>query len=142
MRIFLISVTLMMIWTGNVFASYHLPIALNRLDGTEYLYLCEAGLDEEDIVESFSNTVWRLHECERFILALRHKLPKTSVHSYDACIPENITNIELVYLGVLWLNEYSDETEKTADEVVSTAINREFSCSRSRQVSGVSEVLE
>ncbi len=142
MRLFLISAALMMICTGNVFASYHPPIDLNRLDGAEYLYLCEVGLDDEDIVEPFSNALWRLHECERFILELRHTLSKTSVHGYDTCIPENVTNIELVYLGVLWLNEYPGETEKTADEIVSAAINREFPCSPRGQVPGMSRVPE
>lgn len=114
--------------SGGAVAAYHPPIDFDRLDGREYLYLCEAGMESEAFAEPFSDTVWRLHECARFVQKLRNKLRETSVHGYTVCIPNDVAGVEIVFISLGWLEEHPEETEKTADEIVSAALFREWPC--------------
>jgi|MDSW01.1.fsa_nt_gb hypothetical protein len=84
----------MLVLTGKgAAASYHPSINLDRLDGREYQYLCDAGFEDQALAVPFSDTVWRLHESALFIQKLKHKLTETSVHGYDVYIPIEVGSI-------------------------------------------------
>ncbi len=128
-----IAIFLFLAQGSNAAASYHPSINHDRLNGQEYLYLCDAGFEDQAFAIPFSDTVWRLYECARFVQKLRHKLQASSVHGYEVCIPHEIESAEIVYLGMLWLDDHPEEAEKTADEVVSAALFREWPCLANRR---------
>lgn len=128
MRRIVVTIFMYVWWTSGAVAYYHPPIDPDRLDGREYLYLCEAGLEELAVPEPFSDIVWRLYECEQFVLKLRSNISERPVHDYDVCMPLDVENIEIVYLGMRWLDEHPEDMDKTADDVISAALYREWPC--------------
>lgn len=115
-------------WTSGAAAHSHPAVNFNALDGREYLYLCEAGMAADLPLDPFSDTVWRLYQCEQFILRFRQKISKIRVRGYRICIPLDAENIELVYLGMRWLDEYPHYLGNSADDVLAAALHREWPC--------------
>jgi len=115
-------------WTSGAAAHNHPDVNYNAMDGREYLYLCEAEIATGLPLEPFSDTVWRLYECEQFILQFRQKISQMRVRGDQICIPLDAENIELVYLGMRWLDEYPHYLGNSADDVLAAALHREWPC--------------
>ncbi len=112
---------------GPAHAAFHPFVDLNRLDIGEFLFICQ--VDEPDIVPPSEDEIyWRLTECEKFITQLSDRLIEHAVHGYRACISLDTSLLELVDVGIIWLEDHPHDLDRPADEVIAKALAIEWPC--------------
>lgn len=108
-------------------SAFHPFVDLDRLDTGEFLFICQ--VDELNIVPPSQDEVyWRLTECEKFITQLSDRLIEHAVHGYRACISSDTSLLELVDVGIIWLEDHPHDLDRPADEVIAKALSVDWPC--------------
>ena len=91
--------------------------------GEEFLFLCNATTGDDDGDARFTR-------CEKFVRKTRDALLKASVHGVRACIPNETSDLKLVFTAINWLEDNSVEDDTEADEVLALAFAEIWPCSK------------
>lgn len=97
-------------------------IADPRLSSQKLLSLCLVTANDAHSKKRFA-------ECEKFIGKVRQDLRTGAIHNIRACIPNNIPDIQLVFLAIAELERAKDNTDNDAHKVMAKYYAEKWPCS-------------
>lgn len=105
-----------------VFFSMSGAWASTHPNGEKLLYFCNATTGDLNGAKRFS-------QCEKLVSSVRNDLRNSKVvYGLKACIPKNISNLQLIFTGITWLEKNPKSLHKGSEEILARAFAIDWPC--------------
>ncbi|MEP0337159.1 MAG: Rap1a/Tai family immunity protein [Alphaproteobacteria bacterium] len=110
---------------GVAFSAVLIPSdarAADSIDLDQLESICLVTRDDHDASRRF-------RKCEKLIAHIREKLRVGDIHEIRACIPENVSSVYLVIVGMAWLEKNPIPRDQEAHASLARAYSQRWPCS-------------